>query len=114
MTSPNARSVRVVFAARMKKRRKTLRLSQKALGVLMGLPEDVAAVRINRYERAVHECDSETAQKMADALGVSLTYLYAETEELAELIQEFMQLPTKDQHALLADIKSRSQLSRKK
>ena len=51
---------------------------------------------------------------MADALGVSLTYLYAETEELAELIQEFMQLPTKDQHALLADIKSRSQLSRKK
>lgn len=39
----------------------------------MGLPEDVAAVRINRYERAVHECDSETAQKMADALGVSLT-----------------------------------------
>ena len=80
----------------------------------MGLPEDVAAVRINRYERAVHECDSETAQKMADALGVSLTYLYAETEELAELIQEFMQLPTKEQHALLADIKSRSQLSRKK
>lgn len=80
----------------------------------MGLPEDVAAVRINRYERAVHECDSETAQKMADALGVSLTYLYAETEELAELIQEFMQVPTKDQHALLADIKSRSQLSRKK
>ena len=80
----------------------------------MGLPEDVAAVRINRYERAVHECDSETAQKMADALGVSLTYLYAETEKLAELIQEFMQLPTKDQHALLADIKSRSQLSRKK
>ncbi|MBV6687066.1 helix-turn-helix domain-containing protein [Xanthomonas euvesicatoria pv. physalidis] len=96
----------------MKKRRKTLRLSQKALGVLMGLPEDVAGVRINRYERAVHECDSETAQKMADALGVSLAYLYAETDELAELIQEFMQLPAKDQHALLADIKSRSKTDR--
>ncbi|OZI86607.1 transcriptional regulator, partial [Pseudomonas avellanae] len=52
------------------------------------------------------------AQKMADALGVSLAYLYAETDELAELIQEFMQLPAKDQHALLADIKSRSKTNR--
>lgn len=74
----------------------------------MGLPEDVAGVRINRYERAVHECDSETAQKMADALGVSLAYLYAETDELAELIEEFRRLPIAEQQALLTDIKSRS------
>ncbi|ASY85580.1 helix-turn-helix transcriptional regulator [Xanthomonas citri pv. malvacearum] len=91
----------------MKKRRKTLRLSQKALGVLMGLPEDVAGVRINRYERAVHECDSETAQKMADALGVSLAYLYAETDELAEMIQEFSKLTHNEQQELLISLKER-------
>ncbi|AOD14665.1 transcriptional regulator [Xanthomonas fragariae] len=113
MTSPNARSVRVVFAARMKKRRKTLRLSQKALGVLMGLPEDVAGVRINRYERAVHECDSETAQKMADALGVSLAYLYAETDELAEMIQEFSKLTHNEQQELLVSLKGKRHISSK-
>lgn len=74
----------------------------------MGLPEDVAGVRINRYERAVHDCDTETAQKMAKALGVSLAYLYAETDELAELIQEFGQMTSKDQKELLAKIKARS------
>ncbi|CAM4345419.1 helix-turn-helix domain-containing protein [Stenotrophomonas lactitubi] len=74
----------------------------------MGLPEDVAGVRINRYERAVHDCDTETAQKMAKALGVSLAYLYAETEELAELIKEFASLPVKEQREVLAGVKKRN------
>lgn len=74
----------------------------------MGLPEDVAGVRINRYERAVHNCDTDTAQKLAEALGVSVAYLYAETDELAELIQEFTRLPASEQRAVLRDIKKRS------
>lgn len=74
----------------------------------MGLPEDVAGVRINRYERAVHDCDSETAQKLAQALGVSVSYLYAETDELAELIQEFTRLPASEQRAIVHELKKRS------
>lgn len=74
----------------------------------MGLPEDVAGVRINRYERAVHDCDSETAQKLAQALGVSVAYLYAETEELAELIQEFTRLPVSEQRSIVQELKKRS------
>ena len=96
MNAPNARSAREIFALRMKKLRRDLGISQKILGVAVGLPEDVAGVRINQYERAVHDCDTETAQKMAKALGVSLAYLYAETEELAELIQEFGQMTAKE------------------
>ncbi|MBA0250501.1 XRE family transcriptional regulator [Stenotrophomonas lactitubi] len=92
----------------MKKLRRDLGISQKTLGVAMGLPEDVAGVRINRYERAVHDCDTETAQKMAKALGVSLAYLYAETEELAELIKEFASLPVKEQREVLAGVKKRN------
>ncbi|MEW2895539.1 helix-turn-helix domain-containing protein [Stenotrophomonas maltophilia] len=91
----------------MKKLRRDLGISQKTLGVAMGLPEDVAGVRINRYERAVHDCDTETAQKMAKALGVSLAYLYAETDELAELIKEFSVLPEKEQQSILAEVKAR-------
>lgn len=108
MNAPNAPSVRVVFAARLKERRQASGLSQKALGVAMGLPEDVAGVRINRYERAVHDCDSDTAQKLAKALGVSVAYLYAETDELAELIQEFTRLPASEQRAIVQELKKRS------
>ncbi|WP_414491269.1 MULTISPECIES: helix-turn-helix domain-containing protein [Stenotrophomonas maltophilia group] len=107
MNAPNARSAREIFALRMKKLRRDLGISQKTLGVAMGLPEDVAGVRINRYERAVHDCDTETAQKMAKALGVSLAYLYAETDELAELIKEFSVLPEKEQQSILAEVKAR-------
>lgn len=74
----------------------------------MGLPEDVAGVRINRYERAVHDCDSETAQKLARALGVSVAYLYAETDELAELIQAFSGLPITEQRVILEELRARS------
>ncbi|HEQ1702277.1 helix-turn-helix domain-containing protein [Stenotrophomonas sp. GD03701] len=108
MNAPKAPSVRVVFAARLKEQRQANGLSQKALGVAMGLPEDVAGVRINRYERAVHDCDSETAQKLAQALGVSVAYLYAETDELAELIQEFTRLPESEQRAIVQELKKRS------
>ncbi len=74
----------------------------------MGLPEDVAGVRINRYERAVHDCDTETAQKMAKALGVSLAYLYAETDELAELIKEFTSLSSGEQKEILDAIRGKT------
>lgn len=74
----------------------------------MGLPEDVAGVRINRYERAVHSCDTDTAQRLAEALGVSVAYLYAETDELAELIQEFTRMPIKQQRAFLEEVRARS------
>ncbi|MDX3934350.1 helix-turn-helix transcriptional regulator [Stenotrophomonas sp.] len=106
MNAPNARSAREIFASRVKQVRGNLGISQRALGVAMGLPEDVAGVRINRYERAVHSCDTDTAQRMAKALGVSLAYLYAETEQLAELIQEFGQMTAKEQEELLRMVKA--------
>jgi len=108
MNAPIARSAREVFAYRMKEARRVLGMSQKKLGVAMGLPEDVAGVRINRYERAVHDCDTDTAQKMAKALGVSLAYLYAETDELAEIIKEFTALPIEDQRDVLATLRKKN------
>ncbi|MBW8375277.1 XRE family transcriptional regulator [Stenotrophomonas sp.] len=60
------------------------------------------------WERAVHDCDSETAQKLAQALGVSVAYLYEETDELAELIQEFTRLPASEQRVIVHELKKRS------
>lgn len=101
-------SIRPVFARRLRACRLEQGLTQRALGVLVGLPEDVAGVRINRYERAVHSCDIETAQKIARALGVSVAYLFAETDQLAELIDEFGKLYGKAQEALLLEVRRKA------
>jgi transcriptional regulator with XRE-family HTH domain len=100
-------SIRSVFARRLKACRVDQGLSQRALGVLVGLPEDVAGVRINRYERAVHNCDIETAQRIASVLGVSVAYLYAETDDLAELIRQFSRMSAKEE-ALLANVRRKA------
>jgi transcriptional regulator with XRE-family HTH domain len=93
------------IANRLKACRLEQGLTRRALGVLVGLPEEVAGVRINRYERAVHNFDIETAQKIARALGVSIAYLFAETDQLAELIDEFGKLSDKAQEALLLEVR---------
>lgn len=101
-------SIRAAFSRRLKERRLSAKLSQRGLGVSVGLPEDVAGVRINRYERNVHACDPETAQRIAETLGVSVAYLYAETDELAEMIEQFRQMPITEQQNLLAQLRGRN------
>lgn len=39
---------------------------------------------------------------------MSVAYLYAETDELAELIQEFTRLPESEQRAIVQELKKRS------
>lgn len=98
-------TIRSVFANRLKACRLEQGLTQRALGVLVGLPEEVAGVRSNRYERAAHNWDIETAQKIARALGVSVAYLFSKTDQLAELIDESGKLSGEAQDALLLDVR---------
>lgn len=100
-----------VFAARLKARRKDLGLSQAELGVKMGLPEDVASTRINRYEKGVHAPDLDTMERMAKELGVPLPYLLAQDDRLAEAIRGFAELSAAEQDRILEEI---SQLVGKK
>ena len=107
---PKLRS-RAVFAARLKAARIALGISQAELGVRMGLPEDVASTRINRYERGVHLPDIETAEQMAADLGVPLAYMVTQDERLASAILMFAELSPAEQDKMLAEL---SALSRKK
>ena len=70
----------------------------------MGLPEDVASTRINRYEKGVHSPDIETAERMAQELGVPLAYLITGDERLAEAILKFSQLSVAAQDKVLAQL----------
>jgi len=61
-------------------------ISQKGLGILAEIDEFSASSRINQYERNKHVPDFSIAKRLARALGVPVTYLYADDDEIAELI----------------------------
>ena len=102
---------RDILAARLKAVRIAMELSQAELGLRMGLPEDVASTRINRYEKGVHAPDIETAERMAEELGVPLAYLLTQDERLASAILMFSELTDGEQDKVLAELKV---LSRRK
>lgn len=97
------------FSGRLKEARKRRGLSQKQLGIEAGLDPFVASTRINRYERAVHQPDPVTVQRMADALGVPAAYLFASDERIARLILAFNALPAKAQDRVVAELEAMTQ-----
>lgn len=75
-----------VFARRLREARLRSRLSQKALGIAVGIDPASASSRINQYERGKHAPDYATAERLAKALSVSTPYLFARDDSVADLI----------------------------
>ena len=98
--------VHAVFMQRLRQARKAVGLSQVALGVKMGIPEDSASARINRYERGSSEPDLRTAEKIAKALGVSLSWLVCTDPKLATAIEGFSGLDGKTQDEFLLKLEA--------
>jgi len=78
-----------VYSRRLREARETYDISQRNLGIKVGLDEFVASTRINRYEKGVYQPNLHIQQKLAEALELPLAYFYAEDDELARLIREF-------------------------
>lgn len=97
--------IRAVFANRLRAAREALDLSQAELGARVGIPEDVASTRVNRYERGVHEPSLETAERIADELGIPLPALVSRDDGLAMLIAGFARLSKTKQAAVLAQVR---------
>ncbi|WLP77905.1 helix-turn-helix domain-containing protein [Vibrio cholerae] len=70
---------------RLKEARKKAKLSQKALGVRIGMDESSASPRMNQYEKGNTHTDVQTLKLIADELGVPLNYFFCEDDESAEL-----------------------------
>ncbi|RKF14347.1 XRE family transcriptional regulator [Alginatibacterium sediminis] len=70
---------------RLKQARKLSGITQKNLGVMIGMDESSASGRMNHYEKGRHTPDISTLKKMADALGVPLNYFFCEDDTSAEL-----------------------------
>jgi transcriptional regulator with XRE-family HTH domain len=76
-------------AKRIRSARVAEGLSQKKLGILAGIDEFSASPRINQYEKGKHMPDFATAKRLAKVLSIPVTYLYADDDDLAEIILLF-------------------------
>jgi transcriptional regulator with XRE-family HTH domain len=76
----------------MRSRREALGWAQEQLGVLIGIDESSSRARISRYELGTHEPPVQTANLLAQALGVPLAYLYCDDDGVAELLLQLHQL----------------------
>ncbi|EEX64308.1 TPA: helix-turn-helix transcriptional regulator [Vibrio cholerae] len=90
---------------RLKEARKKAKLSQKALGVRIGMDESSASPRMNQYEKGKHTPDVQTLKLLADELGVPLSYFFCEDEISAELAILISKLPVQEKKTLLESLK---------
>ena len=80
-------------------------MSQRALGAMLGIAKQTGSVRINRYEQQVNKADMDTAGELARALDVPLAYLFAQSDDLAEMILAFSKLNKAERAKVVADLK---------
>lgn len=62
-----------------------MKISQKELGIKMGMDPSSASGRMNHYETGRHMPDLATLKKLATELNVPVNYFFCESEESATL-----------------------------
>lgn len=88
-------------AKRLKEARIAAGLSQKSLGIAAGIDEFSASARMNQYETGKHTPDYSTLSLIAKVLNLPVAFFYAETNELATIIQFFNNLSKIQKKAFL-------------
>ena len=91
---------------RLKQARKHAKITQKNLGIMIGMDESSASGRMNHYEKGRHTPDISTLRKVADALGVPLNYFFCEDEASAELATAISRLSEDKRNQVLNYVKS--------
>tara|TARA_R110000744_G_scaffold184102_1_gene303498 strand:- start:229 stop:537 length:309 start_codon:yes stop_codon:yes gene_type:complete len=93
---------------RLKQARAKSGITQKQLGILIGMDENSASGRMNHYEKGRHIPDIATLKKIADELNVPLNYFFCEDEATAELVIEIAKLDTEKKLELIKELKGSS------
>lgn len=86
---------------RLKTARTKVGISQRELGVRVGMDESSASGRMNHYEKGRHLPDVDTLRKLAEELGVPLNYFFCEDDLSAELACLISNLDKKAKDALI-------------
>ncbi|ENP0848505.1 helix-turn-helix domain-containing protein [Vibrio parahaemolyticus] len=86
---------------RLREVRKKAKISQKELGIRIGIDESSASARMNQYEKGKHAPDISTLKKMADELNVPLNYFFCEDASTAELVCLIAKMSQTDKQNLI-------------
>ena len=89
------------ISRRLKEARLEAKLSQKQLGIAIGIDQFVASPRMNQYETGKHVPDFTVVEKIAKVLREPSSYFYTTEDDLAELIKIYGSLSKKNQHQLI-------------
>ncbi|WP_102523017.1 helix-turn-helix domain-containing protein [Vibrio tapetis] len=89
---------------RLKEARKKAKLSQKSLGVCIGMDESSASPRMNQYEKGKHTPDVRTLKLLADELGVPLSFFFCEDESSAEIACLVAQMTEEERKELILSL----------
>ena len=87
--------------ARLKAARKKAKITQKDLGVKIGMEQSSASGRMNHYEKGRHVPDIGTLTRMAEELDVPLNYFFCKDEMSAELACLIDKLSAEEKQQLL-------------
>ena len=82
-------STDIPFPNRLKEARKAIGISQKELGIRIGLDEFTASPRMNQYEKGKHAPAFSVVKAISQELGIPTAFFYCEEDELADLIRQF-------------------------
>lgn len=91
---------RAIVAARLRQARDVRGLSQREVGIRMGLDKDTASARISRYESGSMSISLEALFKLAEALDVPAAYLVAPSAGMATVIAAISKQPAGEQETL--------------
>ena len=93
------------FPQRLLEARSRKGISQRELGIRLGMEPGSASGRMNHYEKGRHTPDYTTLKRIAEELDVPVAYFFSEDEVSAELICLIDKLKDKDKKELLKSLK---------
>lgn len=90
---------------RLKSARTVAKLSQKELGVRIGMEPSSASGRMNHYEKGRHVPDVNTLKRLAEELNVPLNYFFCEKDLMGEMVLLFNSLTEEEKEQLVEKLR---------
>ncbi|MGL6028228.1 MAG: helix-turn-helix domain-containing protein [Legionella sp.] len=89
------------ISKRLKEARLETKLSQKQLGIAIGIDQFVASPRMNQYETGKHVPDFDVVERIAHVLKLPSSFFYTIDDNLAELLKLYGHLTQEEQQQLI-------------
>lgn len=89
------------IARRLKEARSAVGISQKKLGILAGIDESSASVRISQYETGTHTPNILTLRNIGKVLGYPVEFFISDDDLTAELVRVIEKLPETKKYKIL-------------